>query len=504
MAPPRRTEPQLSIGGGSLIIGEVTELYSKQAKKGNKIKKVIEKDVINVNANSRGSRGDSRLPSLKDTIESSLAEVAPTEESLARADRCLLGLRSMLSGLGAHWDVQSFGSYANGFATLGSDLDVTCCIPGSMSKEEAQDRARSDLKLQILPMLQRHSAFTILEEVLHARIPILKLRFENMLDVDLSCHNPAPLRNTRLLKAYSSLDPRIRDLGIAIKLWGKRAGVCDATKANLSSYAFTLLLVYFMQVHADLQLPVLPVHLFESGISKEADEALEDAKRTWKCRLTILEMMARFFAFYAGGDSDSFLWGSEVVSIRRGCRLATSDASFLWLRGRHTHRLHIEDPYQLERNLHCVLGEAEEDQLRSCFKEAKGDIDSIGVPRTVLTGQAAVELHQCNQPSAERDSAAIPIVSNPPSAQKEPEGENFFDLVDMMRGCKTEHTVGSCADSTKSGGTIQTLCSSDDDSCAESSAPHIVGIPWPNSLFTSSSKENMVMKSYINPIDRFQ
>eukprot|EP00959_Pyramimonas_sp_CCMP1952_P470671 9497086-Pyramimonas_sp.AAC.1 len=56
----------------------------------------------------------------------------------------------------------------------------------------------------------------------------------------------------------------------------------------------------------------------------------------------------------------------KVVSVRLGKRLAATEARFGSLQGRHARRLHIEDPFLLQRNLNCVLGRLQEPTARVC------------------------------------------------------------------------------------------------------------------------------------------
>merc|ERR1719203_2418727 len=68
--------------------------------------------------------------------------------------------------------------------------------------------------------------------------------------------------------------------------------------------------------------------------------------------------------------TQDFVWGYEVVSVRLGHRLHTHEQFYEELRGKWQARLHVEDPFQLERNLNCVLGEVEEGRLREAFGQA--------------------------------------------------------------------------------------------------------------------------------------
>jgi DNA polymerase sigma len=280
---------------------------------------------------------------LLESVQAELNKVKPTEGSVACAGNCLSELSAAVRQLGPEWDVQPFGSFANGFATVSSDLDVTCQQRGRELSSDVQ--AQSALALDaIAQVLEHRPDFTIEERIFGARIPLLKLRFANRLEVDLSCHNPTPILNTRLLRAYSNMDSRIRELGVVIKLWSKRVGVCDATKSNLSSYSFTLLVIYFLQVHKDVRLPVLPVDAFRDDAKQEADERVVKAMANWRCDLSLLDLMSRFFAFYCDPGNAGFRWGDEVVSVRCGEQHMIYESMFPMLRCSHMRRLHIDDP----------------------------------------------------------------------------------------------------------------------------------------------------------------
>jgi len=80
------------------------------------------------------------------------------------------------------------------------------------------------------------------------------------------------------------------------------------------------------------------------------------------------------------GSWGGFAWGREVVCIRLGTSRASIDPVFNALRGRFVQRLHLEDPIQLERNLHCVLGEQEEWRLQHALWEAWDTIQRGGIP----------------------------------------------------------------------------------------------------------------------------
>jgi DNA polymerase sigma len=45
---------------------------------------------------------------------------------------------------------------------------------------------------------------------------------------DLNVNNTLALQNSKLIKAYVSIDPRVRPLAMVIKYWTKRRGINDA------------------------------------------------------------------------------------------------------------------------------------------------------------------------------------------------------------------------------------------------------------------------------------
>jgi len=301
---------------------------------------------------------------LEAVLQKRLAECAIGDQDKSYIKRAMDVLQSTVAKMGTKWVSTLFGSVANGFGVYASDLDVTCLEEGNTSSSQAN--GAHVLGERLFPLLQESASFEVTNKVLHAKVPILRLRFEGSLDIDLSCQNLKAVTNTRLLKAYASVDRRVRDVGIAAKLWAQANEVCGASSGSLSSYSFTLMAIYFLQVHPEVRLPHFDTAHFEADSKKKPDELVVKARKAWRCELTSVELLHRFFWFYASW----FSWGEEVVSVRQGARLFAYQDCFSPLRGRFTPRLHIEDPYELERNLHCVLGEVQELKLQQAFADA--------------------------------------------------------------------------------------------------------------------------------------
>jgi len=291
-------------------------------------------------------------------------------------ERCVRTLQHAIDkglsdrGLRPEWSVEKFGSSANGFGTAGADLDVTIVRKRQQRYcEEELDAAAAAQELQdiLQPLLQGHRRFAVVQEIYGAKVPICKLRFEHCLEVDVSCHNLRALRNTRLLNAYSEMSPSLHELVVAVKIWAKAHGVCGAAERNLSSYALTLMAIYFLQLELQIQLPCLPVDAFELGKLGRGDRRVAKLQNTWKDpRPPVQALLVGFFQFYIS----NFAWGSEVVSVRLGRRSSVDSSDFEALSHRWTQRLHIEDPYELGRNLHCVLAAEREMCLMSAMHDS--------------------------------------------------------------------------------------------------------------------------------------
>jgi len=206
------------------------------------------------------------------------------------------------------------------------------------------------------------------ELVSTARIPILKLRFDG-LDCDVSWNNLLPLHNTRLLAAYAGASAACVRLAQYVKRWAKQSSVHGARYGHLSSYAFTLMCIYYLQIqhglpslqegaeHAPLWVSGKLFNVgFNSVMTSDRLEALES--KTDAC------IVNGFFQFFA----DDFLWGLEVASIRNGRRL-NRDA-FPRLQHRlsvsdSVEMLFIEDPIEVHRDLSCVLWPGHSHKLRT-------------------------------------------------------------------------------------------------------------------------------------------
>lgn len=129
-------------------------------------------------------------------------------------------------------------------------------------------------------------------EYIRAEVPVVKFYHPRCdLEGDITCNNELALRNTQLLRTYADVDPRVRVsfrsncghfnrspqlsvlnrsppkrksfvlykkvLGVFLKTLAKIAGINETRRGYLSSYAFIIMLIHYLQRTTPPVLPVL-------------------------------------------------------------------------------------------------------------------------------------------------------------------------------------------------------------------------------------------------------
>ena len=76
------------------------------------------------------------------------------------------------------------------------------------------------------------------------------------MEVDFGINNRLGVRNSLLLQQYCAMDERVQDIGRLVKAWAKKKDLVGTADGFLNSYAYMLLVIYFLQV--GLEEPLLP------------------------------------------------------------------------------------------------------------------------------------------------------------------------------------------------------------------------------------------------------
>jgi len=135
---PGGAEPVGLMEGEESSVMQSSETRTKQGKKGNKMNKMMNASAVTVDHTRHdNSLGEVGFEHLGKSLAARLEEGVPTQDSLAQAERCLRELQSVMARLGLDWKVIPYGSFVNGFGTVSSDIDVTCCQPGEKAGGDA-------------------------------------------------------------------------------------------------------------------------------------------------------------------------------------------------------------------------------------------------------------------------------------------------------------------------------------------------------------------------------
>jgi DNA polymerase sigma len=309
---------------------------------------------------------------------------------------------------------EPFGSFMNGFGDTEANVDVAVT---SNDREEAKlktlERVSTALTNAKDPddSAQKDPRIESVTAVLAARVPVCKFVFQKKLpsgaiepvDVDICGENLLAVTNTKLLHEYANLDPRVAALGRVVKAWAKRSRIVGTQDGMLSSYAYIILVIGYLQtcgVVPNLQVAGSePGEELEPSIIKEGNLSFNVAFRTgvsWKSSndSTTAELLYGFFAYY-GRD---FNWSSQVASIRRGMYPKATDEP----RGRWV----IEDPFEHWRNLAGQCSEPGKCQILSAFRHGQAMVRAERLPNLSVLSlpRCGIERHFLRIPVTQQDT----------------------------------------------------------------------------------------------------
>ncbi|CAF0920940.1 unnamed protein product [Didymodactylos carnosus] len=169
------------------------------------------------------------------------------------------------------------------------------------------------------------------------------------------------IENTRLLNTYTLIDPRVAQLGYMLKFLAKKCEIGDASRGTLSSYAYIIMVIHFLQQTTPPVLPVLQL-LCKNDNAKSSDtykkcgkwnvyfyEDMENLSKVWKDRsenlLSVGALWIEFLRYY----TETFNYEEHIVSIRK------SEPLTRWDKGWFRPTLAVEDPFELSHNLAAGL-----------------------------------------------------------------------------------------------------------------------------------------------------
>ncbi|PIO71820.1 phage tail component protein, partial [Teladorsagia circumcincta] len=229
-----------------------------------------------------------------------------------------------------------FGSLLSGFGVANSDVDLCFRF---QPDEQPLDIDGVEIVRQIAQHMQQMSEVENVYAITGAKVPIVKFNWKKLgVEGDISYYNVLALSNTEMLRKYCLWDRRVAPLGVWIKRWAKSCDIGDASRGSLSSYAFIILLLHYLQ---NCDPPDFRDNNVQPIMVENCDvyfhrEVIADWSQN---RQSISELFVGFLDYYARFD-----FGTQVVQIRRKKPLLKMEKD--WNRS-----LCIEDPFDLHHNL---------------------------------------------------------------------------------------------------------------------------------------------------------
>ncbi|KAK6335918.1 hypothetical protein TWF730_003292 [Orbilia blumenaviensis] len=276
-------------------------------------------------------------------LEKLYSELLPSDESNERRRKFLEKLEKLLNDEwpGHQIKVRPFGSTENRLCSTDSDVDV-CIVTDFKDLENVCLLAKT---------LGKHHMERIVC-VQNAKVPIVRIWDpEYKVQCDMNVNNTLALENTRMVKTYVDIDPRVQPLAMIIKHWTKHRILNDAAGGGtLSSYTWICMIVNFLQTREP---PILPsLHQREHkkrppqhGVDVSFDDDIETLRGFGKANTESLgSLLFNFFKRY-GYEID---FEKSVVSIRMGKLISKAEKKWDALFG---NRLCVEEPFSIARNL---------------------------------------------------------------------------------------------------------------------------------------------------------
>ncbi|XP_060218703.1 UTP:RNA uridylyltransferase 1 [Lycium barbarum] len=258
-----------------------------------------------------------------------------------------------------------YGSCANSFGFSKSDIDICLAI-------EDANIDKAEVLLKLADMLQSDNLQNV-QALTRARVPIVKLMDpETGISCDICVNNVLAVVNTKLLQDYAQIDVRLRQLAFIVKHWAKLRGVNVTYQGTLSSYAYVLMCIHFLQQRRPAILPCL------QGMEATYSVNVDNIECAYFDKVEMLygfgshngESLARlvwaFFNYWAYCHD----YANDVISVRTGSTVSKRAKDWTRRIGNDRHLICIEDPFEVSHDLGRVVDKFSIRVLREEFERA--------------------------------------------------------------------------------------------------------------------------------------
>ncbi|XP_052141597.1 UTP:RNA uridylyltransferase 1 isoform X3 [Oryza glaberrima] len=305
---------------------------------------------------------DAFTPGLLSLYES----LNPSEEHKAKQRQLIESLTNSVSKEWPNAQLHLYGSCANSFGNSHSDVDVCLQI------DTAAEENIAELLLALAETLCKDD-FDNVEAITSARVPIVKIADPGSgLSCDICVNNLFAVANTKLLKDYAQIDERLLQLAFIVKHWAKLRGVNETYRGTLSSYAYVLMCISFLQQREPKILPCLqamePTYTLvvdgtECAYFDQVDQLKDFCAEN---KESIAELLWAFFHYWAFHHD----YRNDVISVRMGNTISKQEKNWTTRVGNDRHLICIEDPFETSHDLGRVVDRQTIRVLREEFERA--------------------------------------------------------------------------------------------------------------------------------------
>jgi hypothetical protein len=302
----------------------------------------------------------------------------------------------------------------------------------------------------------RRSAFRSLEPKVTLLAPGTLGVCDQAVPVDFSVNCATPLHNAALLTECGKIDRRAGALALFVRRWAKDRGICHAAKGHLPPYAWTLLVIYYLQVGVeedDAILPPLEGFAWSSGLvglpqtpsamvaaaaarfaAGAAAQPAANAQGNPACRappaagesveakaaLTVGQLFAGFLRFY----SERVDWRKDAADVRWGKPAPLgpgTDVCILEHKDGHTDVAPtILDPFEPGRNVAACATAGAMERLREEIDRARELCKKGTVLTELLELWRPEEAAPTTATETEQFAAAAGLQQRPPPGLEAP------------------------------------------------------------------------------------
>ncbi|CAN6236947.1 unnamed protein product [Urochloa humidicola] len=291
----------------------------------------------------------------------------PSEEHKSKQRQLVDSLTKSVSKEWPNAQLHLYGSSANSFGTSHSDVDV--CLEMETGTESAVE-----VLLKLADVL-RADNFNNVEAITSARVPIVRMSDPGSgFSCDICINNLFAVANTKLLKDYAQIDQRLLQLAFLVKHWAKQRSVNETYRGTLSSYAYVLMCINFLQLQEPKILPCLQAMEQTYTMNVDGTECayfdkvheLQDFGAENKESLA--ELLWAFFHYWAFHHD----YRRDVISVRIGNTISKQEKNWTTRVGNDRHLMCIEDPFETGHDLGRGVDRQTIRILREEFERAAG------------------------------------------------------------------------------------------------------------------------------------